>query len=97
MLYPYMFDVTCFSHALDLTGSNFNALTLLEFTNLWVSLFLTVPRLTFTRWWSKWEVMYMYQMRENFGDLEPFLVLNDHISLATWGKNLTRIYFCRLN
>ena len=41
-----------------------------------------------TRWWSKWEVM--KQVLEYFGDVEPFLRLNenDHLAPATTGQLL---------
>ena len=42
-----------------------------------------------TRWWSKYEVM--RQLKELFGDVQPFLEIHTEISPATRGKLLSML------
>lgn len=95
-IYPTALDVTCFSHAIDLTGSHFELPTLDLFMQHWIRLFshsataklrwkertgVAMRSFSATRWWSKWEVM--DQALSYFGDIEPFLEENDDIAPRT--------------
>ena len=44
VVYVNLFDVACFSHALDRVGSHFSTLILSEFINAWISLFTHSPK-----------------------------------------------------
>ena len=44
VLYPYLVDVGCFSHTLDLVGEHFQTATLDEFGMLWISFFAHSPK-----------------------------------------------------
>ena len=102
VVYPYVFDVECFSHTLDRVGSHFNTPVLPEFINSWTSLFSHSPKVKIlwkektgkamgsysaTRWWSKWEVM--LQVCQFFEDVEIFIIENSDVSPATRVKLLT--------
>ena len=71
VVYPYLVDISCYSHALNRVGDHFEAPHLAEFTTLWMSLFSHSSQTKFlwksqtgkamqtyssTRWWSKWQV-----------------------------------------
>ena len=73
VVYVNLFDVACFSYALDRVGSHFSTPILSEFINAWISLFTHSPKVKLlwrertgksmasyssTRWWSKWEMMH---------------------------------------
>ena len=91
VLYPNLFDVTCFSHTANNAGRRFEFPALDEFGHLWVQLFshshkaklmwkqrtdTSVKSFSQTRWWSLWEVY--HQLFLYFGDVQPFLEqLND--------------------
>ena len=102
IVYPYLLDVGCFSHTLDLVGEHFHTPTLSEFGMLWVSLFahspkvrmlwkdqtsISMPSYSPTRWWSRWELY--KQVMAQFGDLEQFLKRNDDVAPATRTKLLS--------
>ena len=68
-LFPKMFEVTCFSHTIDLVGSRFEVPTLDQFTQWWIQLFsrsaaaklrwkertgVAIKSYSVTRWWRKW-------------------------------------------
>ena len=99
IIYPYLVDIRCFSHALCLVGQKFCTPNLTEFMHLWITLFSHSPKTKFlwkttvgrsmasyspTRWWSKWEVVKM--VMTYFGDVESFLTQNDDIGPATRPK-----------
>ena len=90
VMYPFVIDVGCFSHTLDLVGEKFCTPTLDKFFKGWINLFsrstktklawknktgLPTPSYSTTRWWSKWEVL--KRMLESFGDVQSFLQQND--------------------
>ncbi|KAK3742871.1 hypothetical protein QZH41_007769 [Actinostola sp. cb2023] len=94
--FPQLLDVTCFSHIIDNVGKHFEFRVLDTFAQYWVSMFShsAAVRLAWktktgtamrsyspTRWWSKWETM--KQVLDYFGDVEPFLMENDHLVPAT--------------
>ena len=108
VVYPHIFDVACFSHTLDRVGRWFSTPNLIEFINTWISLFSHSPKVKLlwkektgkamgsysaTRWWSKWEIM--HQVLQFFGDIQPFLAENAHMSPATRAKLLN--YFSDSN
>ena len=101
IVYPYLLDVGCFAHTIDLVGEHFHTPNLSEFGMLWVSLFshspkvcmfwrdqtsLSMPSYSPTWWWSRWEVY--KQLMVQFGDLEQFLKRNDDVTPATRTKLL---------
>ena len=101
IVYPFLVDIGCFSHTLDLVGEKFSIPHLSSFTIWWVSLFSHSPKskllwkermgraftgYSATRWWSKFEVM--KQLHDLFGDL---LDSNADISPATRGKLLSMV------
>ena len=101
VVYVNLFDVACFSHALDRVDSHFSTPILSEFINAWISLFTHSPKVKLlwrertgmsmasysnTRWWSKWEMM--HQVFHYFGEVEPFLLENEDMPRATRGRLL---------
>ena len=102
VVYPLMVDIGCFSHTLDHVGEKFVTPTLKEFLHLWISLFnhspkarvlwktqvgQSMPSYSATRWWSKWEVVQKLMLY--FGDIEPFLQLNNDIGPSVRPKLLS--------
>lgn len=92
VIYPYVMDVRCFSHTLDLVGNKFKTPLLASFCSYWISLFSHSPKTKMlwknqtgksmasyskTQWWSKWEIL--HQIMIQFGDIEPFLTANTDI------------------
>ena len=86
IVFPYVVDVGCYSHTIDLVGEKFDTPILDEFITLWISLFahsslakvewrtktgISVKSFSATRWWSRWEVF--HQVFLLFGDVLPFL------------------------
>eukprot|EP00734_Pompholyxophrys_sp_LG126_P000245 Pompholyxophrys_sp_v1_NODE_68_length_2521_cov_1.980130.p1 type:complete len:374 gc:universal NODE_68_length_2521_cov_1.980130:1353-232(-) len=85
-VYDKLFDVGCFSHAVDLVGSHFETPNLSKFMVHWIGIFSYSPKAnlmwkarsgstmnTFskTRWWSRWEVE--KQIWQNFQHVHDFL------------------------
>ena len=104
IVFPFMVDVGCFSHTLDLVGDKFCTPQLDSFAVWWISLFSHSPKAKLlwrertghsfqgystTRWWSKFEVL--KQLLDLFGDVTPFLESSTDISPATRGKLLTML------
>ena len=102
VVYPHVFDVTCFSHTLDHVGGHFNTPVLMEFINTWISLFSHSSKVkllwrertgkmmrSYSATRSKWEVMHQV-MR----DIEPFLSKNADMSPATRAKLLQCFFRC---
>lgn len=73
VIYPYVFDVRCVSHTLDLVGGKFIFPVLVSFIVSWIALFShshkakamwkqhtgrSMASYNKTRWWSSWEVMH---------------------------------------
>ena len=96
VLYPNMFDVSCFSHAANNAGRHFDFPVLERFGQYWVQLFshsckaklswkqrtsASIKTPSNTRWWSLWEVF--DQVLQFFGDVKPFLESLDGVSPAT--------------
>ena len=86
VLYPNVFDVTCFSHPANNAGHHFQFPVLEKFIRLWVQLFshsskaklawkqrtsFSIKSYSETRWWSLWEVMHL--TFTCFEDVKPFL------------------------
>ena len=101
VVYPYLVDIGCFAHTINLAGDKFKIPTLIQFINAWNSLFshsakarlcwkettgISMPSYCPTRWWSKWEVMKAVMVM--FGDIEKFLTLHNDIAPATTRKLL---------
>lgn len=99
VLYPNLLDVVCFSHTANNAGKHFDFPILEEFGRLWISLFShsAAAKLAWkartgsairthseTRWWSKWEIY--SQIATFFGDVQPFVEDNLHISPTTTAK-----------
>ena len=95
-VYPKVFDVTCFCHAIDLVGNRFELPTLDCFMLYWTRLFAhscaanlkwkertatCIQSFSATRWWSRWEVM--HQAMTHFGYVEPFLEENQDVAPTT--------------
>ena len=96
VLYPNVFDVTCFSHTANNAGHHFQFPVLEKFIRLWVQLFshsskaklawkqrtsFSIKSYSETRWWSLWEVM--HQAFTCFGDVKPFLEELDGVAPHT--------------
>ena len=92
IMYPGVIDIGCFSHTLDLVGTNFKTPTLDKFMKHWVKLFqqsckarLIVIRLdkhySLTRWWSKWDCE--QQVTLQWGDVPDFVA---SIDVAPWSR-----------
>ena len=96
VLYPNVFDVTCFSHTANNAGHHFQFPVLQKFIRLWVQLVshsskaklawkqrtsFSIKSYSETRWWSLWEVM--HQAFTCFGDVKPFLKEIDGVAPHT--------------
>ena len=96
VLYPNVFDVTCFSHTANNAGHHFQFPVLEKFIRLWIQLFshsskaklawkqrtsFSIKSYSETRWWSLWEVM--HQAFTCFGDVKPFLEELDGVAPHT--------------
>ena len=101
IMYPDVLDIRCISNTLDLVGDKLKTPNLSLFFTQWISYFAhssklkalwktrtgrSVATYSQTRWWSRWEVMQLAFVL--FGDVEPFLRENEHVSSATRAKLL---------
>ena len=90
VLYPDIFDISCFSHTIDHVGERFCTPTINEFVTVLISLFSHSPK-SHLAWqahtgcnvksysktrWSRYEVF--DQLLNVFGDVQPFLEDNSH-------------------
>ena len=96
VLYSNAMGVTCLSHTLNNTATQFQFDVLDDFGQNWVSLFshshraklawktvtgVSVRSYSATRWWSKWD--FFNQLSSCFAHVRPFLEANDNISPVT--------------
>ena len=83
-LYPVMFEVSSFSHTINLVGcppltsSSSGGSSCFQGVQLPSSVGRSALEWRSSRWWSKWEVM--NQVLTQFGDIEPFLEENQDIA-----------------
>ena len=84
MMYPDMLDIRCISHTLDLVGDKFKAPNLSLFFTLWISYFAHSSKLK-ALWKTRTgrSITTYSKTFVLFGDVEPFLRENEHVSSAT--------------
>lgn len=103
IVYPYLLDVGCFSHILDLVGEHFCTPTVTEFGMLWVSLFSHIQSQTLyalekpsnnvnanlLSYTVVKQVGIIQTIDGTVGDLEQYLKNNDDVAPATRTKLLS--------